>query len=1285
MAFRITFNFSGGLTLPSNQQLIFGIAYNTQSAGHMPTMMNGPYNDLNVAVSSPDPAPTVGTNLTLPKIYLNSSIIGGYADNVPPASVFRLDTASDDGSIAIQFNPPPAFITGVPGGDMQSASVGTLFGNPLRAEVTEVTGTSSTPLSGVVVTFSAPTSGASATLSPTQAIVTGASGQAGMASVAATANATLGTYAVTASTVGVSSPATFNLTNTAGPPANISFVQQPTNTQAGQPISPDITVSLTDAHMNPVSGTPITLTLQGGTATLNGTTTQNTASNGIATFHGLSVNTASTYTLQAASTGVTSISSTSFTISPDSTSAAISVYDGDKQSATVSTAYAKPLKALVQDQYQNAFVNTPVSFNAPTSSASVTFSGSATVNTDSSGMATAPTMTANSQAGAFQVNATATSLTSSQAAFTLMNLAGAANHLSFVQQPTDTVAGQVITPPVTVQLQDSSGNPVRTAGIPVTVQPNAVLQQKHLFSGNATATTDPTGLATFSNLSITLAGRYQLLASSGGTASATSNSFNVTTGAPSSITATGGAQQSALVLTTFPSPLQVTVADEAGNPAQGVPVTFTTPTSGPGGAFGGLSTFTALTNAQGQAQVVITANNIAGPYVVTATSTLVTGSASFSLTNLPAAAATLSFVQQPSNTQSGQVIAPPVAVQVQNSSGGASNTPGVPIVLSLSSGTGILGGTLVQVTDSTGTARFNDLRISVAGTKKLTATSQSQPSAVSNTFQIVAGSPATVAATFGTPQATTVSTLFPLPLTVQVEDIAGNPVGGASVTFTAPASGPSGTFSAPASVTTDINGNAAAPPLTANSTEGSFAVTASVAGAVSPAVFSLTNLPRTGLLHASPSQLSFFSQVNQPAPSGQKIQVTSTGGQLTWSVSASQPWITANPTGGTTPGTTTISVNPAGLSAGYYTGSAVFTASTGGTTAVLVGFTVSPNPALVITPPTLVFTTPATSITPPAQALTASSTAGTIKYGVTSQVATPSGGHWLKVTPGSGQTRSSVQVSVDLTGLGKGIYSGTVLFTPTDSSINSVAVPVSLLVACGQGGCGGLPATILSVANSASFHPGGAPRAAMTIFGTNLADGVYEAKTFPLPTQLGPTVVTVNGNAVPLFYVSPGQINFQMPAGAPPTNVQVGVSNGFTHSRTAQDQTVTLTAVAPGLFTSGGNRAAALNGDLTEHTASTPQPAGAFIVLYTTGGGPISPPIPDGTAAPSSPLSLLTGNVQVSIGGKPAQVQYAGVAPGFAGLSQINAIIPSGLAAGDQPVFVSVDGVASNAGLITVK
>ncbi len=57
----------------------------------------------------------------------------------------------------------------------------------------------------------------------------------------------------------------------------------------------------------------------------------------------------------------------------------------------------------------------------------------------------------------------------------------------------------------------------------------------------------------------------------------------------------------------------------------------------------------------------------------------------------------------------------------------------------------------------------------------------------------------------------------------------------------------------------------------------------------------------------------------------------------------------------------------------------------------------------------------------------------------------------------------------------------------------------------------------------------------------------------------------------------------------------------------------------------------------------------------------------------------------MTIGGKSAQVTYQGLAPGYAGLGQINAIVPSGLMPGDQPVFITINGVPSNSGVITVR
>lgn len=165
-----------------------------------------------------------------------------------------------------------------------------------------------------------------------------------------------------------------------------------------------------------------------------------------------------------------------------------------------------------------------------------------------------------------------------------------------------------------------------------------------------------------------------------------------------------------------------------------------------------------------------------------------------------------------------------------------------------------------------------------------------------------------------------------------------------------------------------------------------------------------------------------------------------------------------------------------------------------------------------------------------------------IAYTVSPQVSTPAGGSWLKVSTSSGQTVGAVQVSVDLTGLSQGVYNGSVLFTPTDSTVNAVAVPVALIVGCGQGGCI-LQPNIIAVVNGASFHPTGAPGAAMTIFGTNLSDSTYQSLTYPLPLRLGTTSVMVNGVSAPLYYASPTQINLQMPTSAPASTVTVSVNN----------------------------------------------------------------------------------------------------------------------------------------------
>ena len=459
---------------------------------------------------------------------------------------------------------------------------------------------------------------------------------------------------VSASTAGAASVA-FALMNLATGPGHITFVQQPQNTAAGSTMSA-VSVQVADSGGNPVGGVSVTLTAQGAVGSLNGTTTVTTGVNGLAAFADLSINVTGTYTLHATAGNLSTLSNSFQNTAASGIS--ITGIDGGDQTAPVNTAYESPLTARVSDPFGNAIAGAAVTFTAPATGSGVTFAGSAIVTTNSAGLAVSPSMRANSETGAFQVTAT-TSGASSPAVYALTNASTTANRLVFVQQPTDTLVGQTMAPPVTVQLEKSSGARVIQSGVPVSLQPAREAQSSRPRSSNEIVNTDENGMATFADLTFSTVGIYRLRAATSGGASAQSNPFRVTSGLPASILTTGGTPQSAVVQTVFGEPLVVTISDSGGNPVAGVQVKFQAPASGPSGTFGGATVFTVVTDLQGRAAAICTANSITGDYSVTATVSEVAGSASFSLTNLPRGATSLAFVQQPSNTAADQVIAPP--------------------------------------------------------------------------------------------------------------------------------------------------------------------------------------------------------------------------------------------------------------------------------------------------------------------------------------------------------------------------------------------------------------------------------------------------------------------------------------------------------------------------------------------------------------------------------------------------------------------------------------------------
>ena len=220
------------------------------------------------------------------------------------------------------------------------------------------------------------------------------------------------------------------------------------------------------------------------------------------------------------------------------------------------------------------------------------------------------------------------------------------------------------------------------------------------------------------------------------------------------------------------------------------------------------------------------------------------------------------------------------------------------------------------------------------------------------------------------------------------------------------------------------------------------------------------------------------------------------------------------------------------------------------------------------------------------------------------------------------------------------------------------------------------------VVNAASSLPALAPGALISIYGTNLASGSAQAPAAPLPTALGETSVSINGTAIPLLFVSPGQINAQIPyeTAAGPAQMVVQ-SNGV--SGTAVK--IQVAPAGPGVMMYGApNHVLAVNlADGSLNQASSPAVPGQYVTAYVVGQGLVSNPVATGAAAPASPFSMPVGAVQVTIGGQPATVQFAGLAPGFVGLLQLNVQIPD-IAAGDAVFSVSIGGAAANDTLISV-
>ena len=220
------------------------------------------------------------------------------------------------------------------------------------------------------------------------------------------------------------------------------------------------------------------------------------------------------------------------------------------------------------------------------------------------------------------------------------------------------------------------------------------------------------------------------------------------------------------------------------------------------------------------------------------------------------------------------------------------------------------------------------------------------------------------------------------------------------------------------------------------------------------------------------------------------------------------------------------------------------------------------------------------------------------------------------------------------------------------------------------------------VVNAANFGPQISPGALATIFGINITSGMAGATTTPLANTFAGVSVTVNGLNAPVLFVSPTQVNFQVPwettVGSTAV-VALSVNGVGSNSVTAP-----ITTAAPGLFIYGSGRAVVQNSDFSLNTSGNPAKEGSTIMVYLTGSGPVSPPVGDGDPGLSNPLSRATSSYSAKIGSASAQATFAGLAPGFVGLVQMNIVVPTGLSAGDYPLTVTIAGQTSNSGTVSI-
>jgi uncharacterized protein (TIGR03437 family) len=291
---------------------------------------------------------------------------------------------------------------------------------------------------------------------------------------------------------------------------------------------------------------------------------------------------------------------------------------------------------------------------------------------------------------------------------------------------------------------------------------------------------------------------------------------------------------------------------------------------------------------------------------------------------------------------------------------------------------------------------------------------------------------------------------------------------------------------------------------------------------------------------------------------------------------------------------------------------------------------------------------------------------------------------------------------VHLVHMGGGVWSGT--WRPVRAATGAVTMTVTGVFISGntrQAGQATIAGTIRGggqtpivtaggLVHSASFASGVpiAPGTLISIIGSNLSEESATSGDLPLPRELNGTEVLLGNRSLPLLYVSRDQVNVQAPFDLPPnTQHQLMVRRG---QELSVPESITVTEAMPGIFAK--NSAGTGQGSILRKEANvlaepgTPAAAGEVITVYCTGLGAVTDLVEPGAPSPVENPARVPAAVQLTIGGRNAEILFAGLTPNTVGLYQVDAIVPEGITPGDAvEVTITAAGHTSPAVTMAVR